>query len=48
MTTRLAARFTALGLAAFVTLAVLGSVDRLARFEPAAASVMAAASQPAG
>lgn len=49
MTSHLAARVSAIGLAAFVTLAMLGSVHHLARIEPAAhaTSVMAAASKPA-
>jgi hypothetical protein len=48
MTTRIAARLMSLSLAAFATLAMLGSVNHLASLEPIAASVMAAASQPAG
>ena len=50
MTVRYATRFTdrvaAFGLAALVTLAILGSVDFLATSEPAHAAVMAAASMP--
>lgn len=47
MTTRLATRVTALGLAAFCTLAMLVAVNTLATVEPSPAAVMAAASQPA-
>ena len=42
----LAARATALGLAAVFTFAMLGSMDFLATSEPAVGGVMAAASQP--
>ena len=47
MKTRLAARATALGLAAFFTFAMLGSVNFLATSEPNAGVLVAAASQPA-
>lgn len=46
MKTRFAARATALGLAAFFTFAMLGSMDYLATSEPAGGPVMAATSQP--
>lgn len=46
MKTRFAARATALGLAAFVTLAMLGSVDYLATSEPVAGTVLAGSAQP--
>jgi len=46
MKTRLAARATAIGLAAFFTFAMLGSVNFLATSEPAVSAVLAAASQP--
>lgn len=44
--TTLAARATALGLAAFFTFAMLGSVDYLATSEPTPGAVLAAAGQP--
>ncbi len=49
MNQHLVARLSAMSLAAFVTIAMLGSVHQLASLEPAAqaASVMAAASKPA-
>lgn len=43
MKTRFAARATALGLAAFVTLAMLGSVDYLATSEPSGTLLACAA-----
>ncbi|WP_425260582.1 hypothetical protein ACPOLB_06990 [Rubrivivax sp. RP6-9] len=43
MKTSLAARATAFGLAAFVTVALLGSVDLLASAEAGAQAVLAAA-----
>jgi hypothetical protein len=49
MTSHLATRISAFGLATFVTLAMLGSVHHLATLEPAAhaTSALAAASRPA-
>ncbi len=50
MTQRLAARLSAISLAAFITFAMLGSVNQLASSEPAApaaAAAAAAASKPA-
>jgi hypothetical protein len=47
MTTRLATRAAALGLAAFCTLAMLVAVNTLAAVEASPAAMMAAASQPA-
>ncbi len=46
MTTRFVARATAFSLSAFLTLAMLGSVNFLATSEPAASPVMASASAP--
>lgn len=45
MKTRLAARATALGLAAFFTFAMLGSVNFLATSEPSAGVLVASAHQ---
>ena len=49
MTQRLAARLSAISLAAFMTFALLGSVNQLANPEPAApaTAAAAAASKPA-
>lgn len=46
MKTSIAARATAFGLAAFVTVALLGTVDLLASVEPVAHGMLAVVSQP--
>ena len=46
MKTCFAARAAALGLAAFFTVAMLGSMNYLATSEPSPAAVMAVANQP--
>ena len=46
MKTSIAARATAFGLAAFVTVALLGTVDLLASVEPVTQGVLAVVSQP--